>query len=1396
MPDPKPRSRSRLLRVLAILFALGLLLVAFVPTILSSFGFARRLVMKELVSRTSAPVNVGAVSLGWFSGIAIEGVRIGGNDDPNRILADVRIANGLLSILLSGGKGTYDLVADASVRTTLAADGSLGVAGLFPPSSPSSSAAGGAAGSTPTGPGIPPGFGVNARGTLELELDRQREGSSERYALRSLAYSLAADGDAGTIELSADGKAESFGGAGTVKLAAKVGGWADVSADLAKSSISVTLETAGLRIPAGDEVAEFSQFDLKVTSPALGTSITVAAHARGAVEDRGADGESTLSASVQVNRAVRPDGAIDIHLGNISGAAEARNLPVGVAQPLLAGTGVVLAEDLGPTVDFRLSAPGDAEQPFTVSMSSARIQLEASAAIDPAAGAARNATVSGTLVASPATVRRLSGQVVDAPVRLGLAATGINWTSAPGATVAEAARTATGSVTVRPQSSFSWRLPEQDAAVILADRGEIVATLAEPGGDLALAARLAVAMSGPGERNPPPSEPNLVATATVPAGFAALRDATLALETSLSPALVRHFAAREVDAPVPLRVAVRDLDAPLSRPENAFASVAVDATVEIPGEVGFVAPGLDRPVRAGPATVELKAADLAREARLSANASVGKARLALIEDLVNLSPAALAAPASLAARGEITLTGLDAAEVAALVPERSDLLRASGLRDFTLVVRNHPLEGRPGQALAATLGGRPVAGTLSATVAPESIVLDAAELEGAIPAALVAALQPVDAAAPGRRPVRLVADAPFRFRLAHPFPVTGPDAETSRLEARFESGDLTLADLPGMDRAVAVRGVGVDLKAGRGAAGVEAAGSLSLHDAGADAVASDRIEQVSFKLAWRPPAPDAAPTLLRGARGEARASGVSVPFLERLAGLEPGTLAGWTGESGAVALALEDSPDGERLRLQPSFPRLSGTIEATGRGESVRATLADMRLEMSAASLQDRLAKGAAKDRAGPRFDVLTGVSLAVPRGEVRFPKALAGGGFSWAGASCDLSVETAPIELKLSGGSAGESRQEVPGLAVSVRSEAIERGAAVSLRERAGGRATARLAADLVANGLLDAAGSLAPGNARLDGTFTATGVPTVLVDLLAGTGATLVRSLGETVDARLVANALSRTGGGLSAAIKAPFADLDAPAIRIENGLLRVDETKPVSGSFALSPGVREDLLQAINPVFRDLRLRGERARLSIPSLALPLDLAKEGEAARLDGLIRLDVGAVDLDPSSGLNQVFMLLRDRPAPGMEGLVLPLEVRVERGILRYDDFGLRFGKSDTGWKTALDFRGEVDLTRKPAYANAITTSLPVSQVAASSADVRRIVDAAGGPDSPLVKTLSVGVTMSGPLFKPDGSPAELETKLALPRLEDLGEQIRKDPIKAIDTGLKIFDAIRGGGKK
>ncbi len=1397
MTESKPRSRSRILRVLAILVALGLLLAAMLPTLLSSFGFARRLVQKELVSRTSAPVNVGEVSLGWFSGISIEGLEIGRDDDPDRIAADVRIEDGLLSILLSGGKGTFHLVADAKVRTTLAADGSLGLAGLFPPSpSPVAAGVAGAGGPAPSGPGIPAGLGVNARGTLDLELNRERDGSSERYALRSLAYSLAAEGDAATIELAADGKAESLGAEGTVKLVGKVTGWSAGSADFAKSSLAVTLETAGLRIPAGDEVADFSQIDLKIASPALGQSITVAAHARGAWKDRGDDGESTLSASLTLVRAVRPDGSFDVHLGNLSGAAEARNLPVALAQPFLAGTGVVLVEDLGPTVDFRLSAPGGADEPFTASMRSARVHLEATAAIDPAGATARNATVSGTLTALPATVRRLSGQEVDGPVRLGLAATGLNWTSSPDATAGEAIGSITGTVRVRPQSTFSWRLPDQDATVTIGERGEIAATVAKPGGDATVEARLAVVASGPGERNALPAEPNLVAKAIVPLSFATVRDATLALETALTPGLVRHFAAREIDASLPLRVTVRDLDASLQPEGNPLAGLAIDATVEVAGEVGVTAPGLEKAVRVGPVAVAIAGEDLARDARVKADASIGRARLAVDETVAGLSPASLEDPAAIAASGEIRITGLDAAAVAALAPDAAELVQAAGLREFTATLRNRPLEGRPGQAVSATLAGRPVAGTLSAIVEPAAITLEAADLEGELAAALVTALQPKDPATPDRRPVRLVADAPFRVRLERPFALTGPDAATGRVAVRVETGDLTLADVPGLTRAVSVRGLAFDFTGGRGDAGLDVAGTLSLLDAGADAVAADRIEQVSFKLAWRPPAADAPPTLLRGARGEARAAGVSVPFVERIAGLAPGSIGGWTGESGAVALALEDSPDGERLRLQPSFPRLSGTIEATGRGESVQATFADVRLEMSAASMQDRIMQGQPKDRPATRFDVRSGLSLSLPRGEFRVPKAHSTGGFRWDGATCDLAVETSPVEIHVTGPAGDESRQEVPGLAIAVRSAALEQGIALSLRERAGGSATARLSADLVANGLVDATGALVPATARLDGTLSASSIPTVLVDLLSGTGSTLERSLGGTIDATVTAKGLSSTAGNLAASITAPHAELKLPAVRIEEGLVRVDESQPITGSFALSPGIREDFLHVINPVFRDLRLRRDRARLTIPSLALPLDLAKEGEAARFDGRIRLDVGEVDLDPSSGLNQVFVLLRDRPAPGMEGLVLPLDVRIDRGILRYDDFGVRFGKDDTGWKTALDFRGEIDLVRRPAYANAITTSLPVSQVAASSADVRRVVEAAGGPDSPLVKTLAVGVTMFGPLFKPDGSPAELETKLALPRLEDLGEQIRKDPIKAIDTGLKIFDAIRGGGKK
>ncbi|MFM1824273.1 MAG: hypothetical protein RI967_2539, partial [Planctomycetota bacterium] len=57
-----------------------------------------------------------------------------------------------------------------------------------------------------------------------------------------------------------------------------------------------------------------------------------------------------------------------------------------------------------------------------------------------------------------------------------------------------------------------------------------------------------------------------------------------------------------------------------------------------------------------------------------------------------------------------------------------------------------------------------------------------------------------------------------------------------------------------------------------------------------------------------------------------------------------------------------------------------------------------------------------------------------------------------------------------------------------------------------------------------------------------------------------------------------------------------------------------------------------------------------------------------------------------------------------------------------------------------------------------------------------------------LLRSLTVGLTLSGPLFDAEGRPAKLEQRLALP---DLADVIRNDPGSLLDAAGSIFERLR-----
>jgi hypothetical protein len=272
--------------------------------------------------------------------------------------------------------------------------------------------------------------------------------------------------------------------------------------------------------------------------------------------------------------------------------------------------------------------------------------------------------------------------------------------------------------------------------------------------------------------------------------------------------------------------------------------------------------------------------------------------------------------------------------------------------------------------------------------------------------------------------------------------------------------------------------------------------------------------------------------------------------------------------------------------------------------------------------------------------------------------------------------------------------------------------------------------------------------------------------------------------------------------ASVTSRFLTVRAPAVALRAGAVTVAPAAPVVAEFIPTPPVRRQWLGSLNPVLRDIRLKDDRApiRLEVTSLSYPLD----GDYAKLSGDVRLMVGGVLFDravKNESLDLMNVFRTNNSAP-VEGIINPLVVTVRKGQLKYKDFDIGIDRQGDAWKTRLVFDGDIDLTRTPPFARAITANYPLGSVARDVVGLLPNEDG-GGAVSNALNTLSLGlgdavqlqVSMRGPLGEVDGRPAKLERKVKVV-LDD--RALQQGAGKAIEAvGGLIGDLIKKqkGGK-
>lgn len=1375
--EPRPTRKRPLLRIALALLLLVILVVALAPTLLS-LGPAANVARNAIAGSVQGDVALQRVRLGWFSGQAVEGLSIRDASGRNSLDVDVTVHNGLLSLAMGNA---VDATLSGKAAGTIEPDGSTGFAKLLskPEGSSTTPTAPSGQGSASTSPsGLPKGIVANLtieRFAVTID-DVARKGT---YAIKDLQGTASIDGDRGTAKTDLRAATDFLGAVGSLSLVADANNLGGATLDLGKVGFDLAFAATNLRVPAGDRTADFSTVDAKIASPSLGQSVTLDASAEGTLDGTT---PSSLRAALALDAPV-VGGAFAVDPGKARGTVEAVNLPTSLGQPFLAGTDVVLSEDVGPAIErFTLKAPGGGNEPISIDLKTERITLAATARVG-ADGGVRDGEFDGTVVASPATVRRLGNATIDAPARFVLRGRELAWQ--PPAGDLPPWTNVVGQIEVVPDAAVVWRDPGKGYVVALGSGGAIRVDRRGASSPFGLDAALALGFAGPGEVASAPSAPNLTAKGALTPDFKRLTQGALDFAATFDPKFLAAATGKTFVAPLPVKVNVSRLEAAV--PPAGAEDLSIEARIEIPGQSGLYVQELSREVRFGDLVATIAGREPAKEVLLDLKARVDAGTIALNQTLRGLPKDFTGLdPFGLDLRGTADVQGLDGAAIVAWVPAQRALIESAGIRGLSLALRNEPVSGRAAQRIAVTLGGEPIRGDVAAVVAKTEATIERLDLAGSIGQELVTALQ-----GESENKVKVAKAVPFTASLPSPARFVYADLGDGRLPAglaaRIGVPELVVREAPGLESPLVLR----DFDATIAVSSPEQASVKGAMTAVGTTSPSDRIERAEFDLGWRK---STGRTLLSGLTGTIGLVGVHVPWVEALLGQPKGRLSTWTGDDGKLSIAMAAAAGRETIRIEPAFPRLTGTVEVAAQGDALVAKATDINTRVRAVELR-QFVNAPDAPAGSSRYDFENFLAVRVPSVTLDAPSALREGGWSLAGAKLDATLATDAVGAQIVAGPGTGKKMTIPAVDATLTSARLDDRLAFSVRNRgdAGGGV---IAVDGAIRTLLDANGRPDAAAATVDLDADVKALPTVVLDLLAATGGTIARSLGDTVELSAKARNASKTDGALSFAAKAPYAELSAPAIDLKNGVVTVQAAKPITASFEMSPGVRDELLYLVNPVFSDIGIVKRRATFAMPNLAYPLD----GDMRKFNGDFSLDVGEVAFRKAQQFSTVLSLLRRRPTSDeTDGLILPLAVQVRDGILTYNDFGVRLGRvppSSPGaqptWETSMDFRGEIDLTREPPYAKSITTSLPASQIGSFSGDARRFFEQIpGGADGELARTLSVGITLSGPLFDAEGNIAKLDQRVTLPTFEDMAKDAAKDPGKLLEQGVKIFEQIQ-----
>ena len=652
-------------------------------------------------------------------------------------------------------------------------------------------------------------------------------------------------------------------------------------------------------------------------------------------------------------------------------------------------------------------------------------------------------------------------------------------------------------------------------------------------------------------------------------------------------------------------------------------------------------------------------------------------------------------PDTMSAVGRIDVTGLPASLVGVVVepletgatPVGADVVVCELAGDrFDIAVVLSEADG--GTGVVATIDGAQVDGSVRASVGPDAVRLDGAELL-------------VDAPADGvNRVLSLLSDEPDPLR------VRSPVAVEFRADAAvlMEGGQLASSGILGAE---VVLSVAMDESVGGGVAveGLSAGVRVPL-SAFEDGSSGDAVASIDGRVS------DASGADLGTLRGDLRVAlrggtphGVLGGSLT-LEGIDAGAvdavlsmdnlIAGALGANISLGVEIDGTmTEGEPERIGVSVSPTASRLETA---RPIGVVLSNDRLELVEPGalvwtmdpvFGTRLLLGQEPGAEQIRFEnpsrievTLNELSVAVPGDErgVLAPDTF----------SIDAALRIPELSMLLSDG----SRTGLSALTASVRGEGS---GPISLDFEgvgAAGRGTG-LVADVTVSSFADPLGNPTSDAAVVDAVVSGPAFPTPVVDALARQGGLLTDLLGASIAIDLNAESLSKRSGRLSARAES-VRSLASMKGEIDDGVLRSTEPIVVRQS-EITEQLGRRLLAGV-PILDSIEKRPEDGAAVITITGLRVPTGGDNPIAGLNCDFTADLGRARFSTGEVFGPLLELANQNAGGELGGRISPMTGRVRDGVMTYDRFTLPLGEFEVSSEGTVDLVGrELNvLTRVP----------------------------------------------------------------------------------------------------